>query len=130
MTELAHPSVQSLGFVADVGRLLRGSDVLVLPTYTEGSALVTYEALASGAVPLVSTAAGAPVLDGGDALVHPTGDAETLANQIRQLDVRRDELARLRRAGLARAPELTWQRAAEQLLHAYEQAITRAPSRG
>ncbi len=47
---LAHPSVQVLGHRNDVPELMRRSDVLVLPTLEEGSALVTSEARGSGCV--------------------------------------------------------------------------------
>ena len=51
---LAHPSVQVLGHRDDVAELMRVSDVLVLPSIEEGSALAANEAIASGCVPLVS----------------------------------------------------------------------------
>ena len=41
---LAHPSVQVLGHRTDVPELMRNSDILVLPSIEEGSALVTSEA--------------------------------------------------------------------------------------
>ena len=56
---LAHPSVQLLGPRSDLPELMRKSDVLVLPSVEEGSALVTYEARASGCVLAVSDAAAA-----------------------------------------------------------------------
>ncbi len=71
--ELAHPSISVVGFVDDTPGLLAKSDVLMLPSYTEGSALVAYEAMGSGCVPLVSDAAGAPVRDGVDGFVHTVG---------------------------------------------------------
>ena len=52
--ELSHPSVRVVGFSSAVGAALSASDVLLLPTIEEGSALVTYEAQGAGCVPLVS----------------------------------------------------------------------------
>ena len=54
-----HPSVRYMGFVDDTAALMRESHALMLPSFEEGSALVTYEAQAVGCVPLVSDAAGA-----------------------------------------------------------------------
>jgi glycosyltransferase involved in cell wall biosynthesis len=122
---LNHPSVEALGFVSDVGRVLREVDVLVFPTVTEGSALVTYEAMASGVVPLVSTAAGAPVRDGADGLLHEPNDIATLTGQLQDLMKDVDLLARLRRGALSRRSELTWQHGTEMLLAAYSEAIRR-----
>ena len=47
------------GYLADVSGEMRNTDVLVLPSIEEDSALVTYVARASGCVLLVSDAAGA-----------------------------------------------------------------------
>jgi hypothetical protein len=47
------------GYLADVSGEMRNPDVLVLPSIEEDSALVTYDARASGCVLLVSDAAGA-----------------------------------------------------------------------
>ena len=53
---LSHPSVKVLGHREDVAELMRSSDILVLPSIEEGSALVTSEARGSGCVLLVSDA--------------------------------------------------------------------------
>ena len=116
---LAHSSVEVRGFVHDVGAVMREADVLVLPTVTEGSALVTYEAQASGCVLVVSDAAGALCRHLEQGLVHPAGDVATLTEHLRMLDRDRALLARLRAATLARRDELTWSRAAERLVQIY-----------
>jgi glycosyltransferase involved in cell wall biosynthesis len=46
---LSHPSVQVLGHRKDIPELMQQSDVLVLPSIEEGSALVTSEAVVVGA---------------------------------------------------------------------------------
>ena len=123
--DLADPSVEVLDFVDDVPGLLGRSDVLLLPSYTEGSALVTYEAMASGAVPLVSTASGAPVRDGVDGLLHEPGDVAVLAGHLRELADDPARLAALRDASLAAARTLTWRDAAARLLDCYERGLHR-----
>jgi len=58
------------------------ADVLVLPSLCEGSATVTYEAMACG-LPIITTAAsGSLVRDGVDGFIFPTGDIEKLKSQI------------------------------------------------
>lgn len=121
--ELAHPGVRVRGFV-DASAVLREADVLLLPTWTEGSALVGYEAIGSGCVPLVSTASGVPVVDHVSGLVHAVADEQVLTGQLRMLLDRPDELARLRAGALEAAPGLTWQAAASRLVAAYEEALT------
>ncbi len=120
---LAHPSVRVLGHRSDVPELMRKSDVLVLPTIEEGSALVTSEARASGCVPVVSEAAGAICEHMENALVHRVGDVDTLTRHITMLHEDRALLARLRATSLKTVPEITWTAAGARLLDVYEQTI-------
>src|SRR6185312_14086012 len=98
---LAHPSVRILGHRNDVPELMRKSDILVLPTIGEGSALVTSEARGSGCVLVVSDAAGAICRHMRDALVHRVGDVAVLAAHLTLLHDDRALLERLRAASLA-----------------------------
>jgi len=126
--QLSHPSVKVHGFVDSAG-MLAGADVLLLPTWTEGSALVGYEAIGSGCVPLVSAASGVPVDDGVSGLVHPVADEATLASQLRMLVEQPSELRRLREGVVAAAPDMTWGAAAGQLATAYRDAVDRFAQR-
>jgi glycosyltransferase involved in cell wall biosynthesis len=128
---LAHPSVQVLGHRDDVPELMRGSDILMLPTLEEGSPLVCMEAVGSGCVPLVSDVCDAVCIDD-NALAHPIGDVDALARDLTLLDEDRDRLAAMRAACLAVAPTLTWVAAGRRLLEVYEQAASDGPvlSRG
>jgi glycosyltransferase involved in cell wall biosynthesis len=120
---LNHKSVRVLGHRDDVAKLMRGSDVLVLPSLEEGSALVTSEARASGCVLLVSEASGAICKHGENALVHRVGDIETLSHHITQ--VYRDPalLFRLRENSLSTVNEITWTAAGQRLLASYREII-------
>lgn len=122
-TMLAHPSVEVLGHRNDVPELMRKSDILVLPTIEEGSALVTAEARGSGCVLLVSDAAGANCTHEVDSLVHPAGDVALLAKHLDRLNENREELASLRRRSLETTNEITWKAAGHRLLAAYNATI-------
>ena len=113
------------GFVPDVAAVMRDSDVLLLPTVEEGSALVTYEAQASGCVPVVSDAAGARCTHLEDALVHEAGDVAALTEHLRLLAGDPDLLARLRARTLARRDELTWEQGARDLEGLYRELLAR-----
>src|SRR5262245_19307966 len=126
---LAHPSVEELGFVSDVGTVMRESDVLVLPSMTEGSALVTYEAQAAGCALLVSDAAGAPCEHLREGLVHTAGDVAALTEHVRSVDRDRELLERLRRGALANAEQLTWAAAGQRLADAYSEGLRRFAAR-
>lgn len=107
------------GFTDDTAGVMRAADVLLLPSFEEGSALVTYEAQGCGAVPLVSDAAGAECTDNVTALVHSAGDVDTLARQIHALATEPARLQRMRTAVLANRETLTWAAAAQRLEQCY-----------
>jgi glycosyltransferase involved in cell wall biosynthesis len=112
---LRTPGVEVREFSDDVGALMREADVLTLPSVEEGSALVTYEAQASGCALLVSDAAGALMVEGAHGLVHRTGDVEELTNQLTRLAAEPAELLAMRTAAVAHRHELSWDAAAERL---------------
>jgi len=126
--ELSHPSVRVVGFSSAVGAALSASDVLLLSTIEEGSALVTYEAQGAGCVPLVSGAAGAMMDDGVHGLLHEPRDVSTLTEQLDLLSDDRERLAELSSASIAHSPELTWEAAGASLEAAYGAALDAAHS--
>ena len=94
------------------------ADVLVLPSLAEGSAGVTYEALAAG-VPVVTTpAAGSVVRDGIDGRIVPERDPAALADAIAGIVEDRARRALLSAAARERARDYTWERYGERLVGA------------
>ena len=126
---LSHPSVEVLGHRTDVADLMRQSDILVLSSIEEGSALVTSEARGSGCVLLVSDAAGAVCENNINALVHPVGDVAVLARHLNGLYENRNWLRELRVASLNTINEITWTAAGVKLVSAYRE-ISRAKNSG
>ena len=120
---LSHPSVKVLGHRSDVAELMRKSDIFILPTIEEGSALVTSEARGSGCVLLVSEASGAVCKHMENGLVHRVGDVETLTRHITMLDDDRLLLEKLRAASLECVAEITWTAAGIRLLELYRETI-------
>jgi glycosyltransferase involved in cell wall biosynthesis len=120
---LSHPSVRVLGHRNDVAELMRKSDILVLPSIEEGSALVTSEARGSGCVLLVSEAAGAICRHMETGLMHRVGDVAALAQHITMLHEDRALLERLRVGSLKAIPEITWTAAGVKLLQVYRETI-------
>lgn len=120
---LSHPSVAMLGFRDDVPNLMRQSDVFVLPSVEEGSALVTSEARGSGCVLLVSNASGAYCEHMVNGMEHHVGNVEELTEQITRLHSDRFLLEKLRTASLATAPEITWTAAGIRLLSVYREVV-------
>jgi hypothetical protein len=104
--------VEFLGRVghAEVPALMAAADVFVFPSLFEGSAVVTYEALACGLPSVVTPNAGSVVRDGEEGLLVPAGDVERLTEAIESLGrnpARRETMARSARL---RAEEFDWLR--------------------
>lgn len=123
---LKAPGVELHEFTSDVNGALQASDVLLLPSFEEGSALVTYEAQGCGVIPLVSAAAGAMCTDDVTGLVHPTGDVAALTAHLDALSEDHGRRAEMRRAVLDQRDNLTWAAAAERLEACYVSAMSAA----
>jgi glycosyltransferase involved in cell wall biosynthesis len=103
-----------VGFVPDdeLARLYRGARCLVFPSRYEGFGIPILEAMACG-TPVVTSVGGAleETAGGAAVLVDPL-DATAIAEGIAEAGRRRDEL---RAAGVERARQFTWARAADEV---------------
>jgi glycosyltransferase involved in cell wall biosynthesis len=118
---------------AEALRRLRSADVLVFPSVRDFGAGAVFEALATGAVPVVADFGGP-----GD-IVHPeigykvplTNESDFVAQMekiLTELAHNRDRLERLRRQGIAYARErLTWDAKAQAVTRILHWAIGRGP---
>jgi len=100
--------VEPLGRVshAEMPARMQAADVFVFPSLFEGSAVVTYEALACGLPCVVTAEAGSVVRDGHEGFLVPTRDVAKLAARIEQLGT--DPALRARMAGAARTRALAF----------------------
>ncbi len=108
--------------------LYRGAAAVVVPSLAEGFGLPVLEAMASG-VPVVCS--DIPVLhEIADqvAIFCPPTDVQAFAAGMVQALYLTPEDARIR-AGLERAHQFSWRRAAEQTVAIYERALAARPSR-
>jgi glycosyltransferase involved in cell wall biosynthesis len=102
----------------EVKRHYQWADVLVLPSISEGSANVCYEALAHG-LPVVTTDnAGSIVRDGVEGSIVPIRDSGAIAQVLAALSSDRDGLAAMSQAALSRAADFTLEKYAGRLLEA------------
>lgn len=94
------------------------ADVFVLPSLSEGSATVCYEALAAG-LPVITTAeAGSVVRDGIEGFIVPARDGDAIADRLRRLEADRDLLRRLSMQAVLRARQYSWDQYQRRLLEA------------
>ena len=112
--------VELAGYVDHEGlaSLYRGAACLVFPSRYEGFGLPVLESMASG-TPVVASRAGAvPEVAGEAAVLVEPGDAEALAQGIREV---LDDRDRFVAAGLARAKQFTWAETARRTLEVYRE---------
>jgi colanic acid/amylovoran biosynthesis glycosyltransferase len=118
---------------AEVLRRLRSADVMLFPSIRDNGAGVIFEALATGAVPVVADFGGP-----GD-IVHPEvgykvalTDESDMVSEIEKiltdLAGNRDHLNRLRKQGMSYAGErLTWEAKAQSVTRVLNWAVRRGP---
>jgi len=100
----------------------RRADAFLDTSLYEGFGFQVLEAMACGTPVVASDTTSIPELVGDAALLCPPGDVEAFAAALRRLRTENGLADDLRRRGLARAAEFTWERTAEQLADAVEEA--------
>ena len=104
--------VEHLGCVshAEMPSRMAVADVFVFPSLFEGSAVVTYEALACGLPSIVTPAAGSVANDGIEGFVVPAGDVDCLAEVMSRLGEDPGLRGRMAVAARTRAEAFDWPR--------------------
>lgn len=117
-------SVEYLGWVDDISTWFDRADVFVFPSLEEGSARVTYEAMAHG-LPLITTFnSGWVGEDGVHGIEVPTRDPETLATAMRRLYKNTEERKQIGSAAKALVSEnYTWDDYGERIYRTYESLL-------
>jgi glycosyltransferase involved in cell wall biosynthesis len=123
----ADPTIRLMGFVKDYVRFYHESSVFVLPSLSEGSAKVTYEAMACGLPVIVTPNAGSVARDGEDGFLVPPRDSEALQEKLLKLYEDRGMRENMGRNARKRAEMFTWDAHRKELLAVYEAAYAGQP---
>jgi glycosyltransferase involved in cell wall biosynthesis len=117
---LKTPGVEVVGRVghAEMAAALTEGDVFVFPSLFEGSAVVTYEAMACGLPLIVTAEAGSVARDGVEALIVPPADTQALAGAMRRMGEDAGLRSRLGAAARQRVELFSWARYQAEVAHA------------
>ena len=108
---------------AEVPARMAAADVFVFPSLFEGSAVVTYEALACGLPGIVTPAAGSVLRDGVEGFVVPPADVESLAAAMERLGADPELRAGQSGAARRRAEAYDWPRYHAAIAAAVREAL-------
>ncbi|HEY2157988.1 MAG TPA: glycosyltransferase family 4 protein [Isosphaeraceae bacterium] len=110
--DLKIEGVEHLGRVGhdEMPARMAEADVFVFPSLFEGSAVVTYEALACGLPSVATAASGTVARDGVEGYLVPSRDVDTLALRMERLGLDPALRARMSLAARRRAEEFDWPR--------------------
>lgn len=114
-------------YTSDLSGIYGGADAFVLPSFEEGSPLVSYLALAAG-LPCLMTpeSAGWVVRDGVEGLHAPAGDTEAWAELLRRCAGDQALMARLGANARPRALEYTWDKVMARRCRALLERVQRS----
>jgi glycosyltransferase involved in cell wall biosynthesis len=115
------------GYRDDIPAVLAASDVLVLPSFREGTPRVITEAMASSLPVIATDIAGIPeqVVDGTTGYLIPTGNSEILANRLEELLSNRTLRERMGERGKERAERFSETVMLENLDDLYSKLVRR-----
>ncbi len=125
--ELEHlgSSVIRPGFVTDddLVALYSATACLVFPSLYEGFGLPPLEAMACGAPVVASNRSSIPEVVGDAGILVDATDADDIADGIERVVLSKDTAADLRRRGVERARQFTWDRCAQLTVAVYHEAV-------
>ena len=99
------------------------ASMFVLPSLQEGSALVTYEAMACGLPLLVTTNTGSVAIDGEHGFVVPIRNSDVLAEKLAWMYGHQDESRDMGDRGAVYIRDFTWERYASGVIDVYRSLL-------
>lgn len=114
------PGLELFSYVPDPLDFFHEADIFAFPSIEEGSALVTYEAMACGLPQVTTPNAGSVLRDGLEGFLVPIRDADALAMRLEELRSNKELRSSMGTAARQRALEFTWQKYGLRLSQLYK----------
>jgi len=108
---------------SDMPAIMADADVFVFPSLFEGSAVVTYEAMACGLPSIVTAESGSVARHGRDGLVVPAADPIALAAAMEQLGTDPHLREHMSRSARQRAESFDWPRYHASILASIDRTL-------
>jgi glycosyltransferase involved in cell wall biosynthesis len=116
---LKRSDIRHLGFVPDPVAAYTSSSVFVFPSLDEGSAKVTYEAMACGLPVIVTPNAGSLARDGEDGFIIPIRDVDAIMEKLSYFYEHRDTAREMGQNARSRMENYTWHNYEKNLIDCY-----------
>ena len=124
LRRLAPPeSVEIQGPRSTPEELFGHASLFAFPSINEGSALVTYEAMASGLPVITTREAGSVLRDGVDGFLIPSLNPDALAERIRYFYDHREQLAIMGEAARSWVQRYTWESYGDRVAAAHRMLV-------
>jgi glycosyltransferase involved in cell wall biosynthesis len=122
--------IRFLGFVSDddLLNLYNACELFCFPSFYEGFGLPVLEAMACGAVVACSNTSAIPEVADGAALLFNPYKQEEITRAMMDLILLPELAPRMRRLGLQRATQFSWQNTAQKTLDVYYDVVERSQS--
>jgi len=117
------PTIEFKGFVDDPVAEYRRASAFAFPSIEEGSALVTYEAMATGLPSVVTPNTGSIVEDGEHGIVVPTRDVGAVADALEALAASPERRERMGAAARRKIEGYTWTDYGDRVAKAYRERL-------
>ncbi len=112
------------GFLRNPVKVFNSASAFVCPSIEEGSALVTYEAMACGLPVIATVNSGSLVRDGQEGFLIPIRDVEALSEKIAFLYENEEKRREMGKAARERMHGYTWDDYGDNLVKAYEKILS------
>jgi glycosyltransferase involved in cell wall biosynthesis len=122
---LRQKNIRHLGFVPDPVAAYQSASVFIFPSVDEGSAKVTYEAMACGLPVIVTANAGSLAIDGEDGFIVPIRSVDALMEKILFFFENPEAMRTMGMTGRRHIENYTWETYRSSLVERYQSVVGR-----